>query len=221
MYEISKEFSLFLDKNDIENIDFRYRINLINSITGIKPANLIGTISDDGITNLAIFTSIVHIGSNPSLIGMFSRPVKKVIRNTFSNILDTHYYTINHVHQKFYQNAHKTSIKFDKNISEFEKCNFQEEYFNNFKAPFVKESKIKIGMKYVEHIEIKHNKTILLVGEVQNINIPDNIVNDIGYLNLEKANSVGMSGCNTYYKLKKIGDCDLYKGNSDDIDIKI
>ena len=70
-------------------------------------------------------------------------------------------------------------------------------------------------------VVLKHNKTILLVGEVQNINIPDNIVNDIGYLNLEKANSVGMSGCNTYYKLKKIGDCDLYKGNSDDIDKKI
>ena len=29
------------------------RLNLINSITGIKPANLIGTISKDGHTNLA------------------------------------------------------------------------------------------------------------------------------------------------------------------------
>ncbi|MAJ44641.1 MAG: flavin oxidoreductase [Candidatus Marinimicrobia bacterium] len=197
---------MYLSKNDIENLEFTFRINIINSITGIKPANLIGTISDKGITNLAIFSSVVHIGSNPALIGMFSRPMKKVKRNTFSNILKTQFYTINHVNENIYEGAHKTSIKYGKNISEFKECNFEEEYLNNFKAPFVRESNIKIGMKYVEHKDIKINNTVLIIGEVQNITLPDSAVSSTGYINLENSKSTGISGCNTYYAVKKIKD---------------
>ena len=195
---------MYFLKNDIQSLDSTYRINIINSITGIKPANLIGTIAKNNITNLAIFSSVVHIGSNPALIGMFSRPVVKVVRNTLTNILSTKMYTINHVHEKYYKNAHKTSVKYGQEESEFDKCNFNEEYLYNFKAPFVKESNIKIGMKYIDHIDINLNNTVLIIGEVQNITIDDSIVSDNGYLNLENAKSVGISGCNSYYSLKKI-----------------
>ena len=59
---------MFFEEADIFNLDKVKRLKLINSITGVKPANLIGTRSSDGITNLAIFSSIVHLGSNPPLI---------------------------------------------------------------------------------------------------------------------------------------------------------
>ena len=194
---------MYFLKKDIQSLESTYRINIINSITGIKPANLIGTIAKNNITNLAIFSSVVHIGSNPALIGMFSRPVEKVVRNTLTNILSTKMYTINHVHEKYYKNAHKTSVKYSQEESEFDKCNFNEEYLYNFKVPFVKESNIKIGMKYIDHIDINLNNTVLIIGEVQNITIDDSIVSDNGYLNLENAKSVGISGCNSYYSLKK------------------
>jgi hypothetical protein len=41
------------------------RLNLINSCTGYKSANLIATKSVDGAVNVAIFSSITHLGSNP------------------------------------------------------------------------------------------------------------------------------------------------------------
>ena len=44
-----------LDQEDIKKMDRIYRLNLINSLSGIKPANLIGTRSNSGINNLAIF----------------------------------------------------------------------------------------------------------------------------------------------------------------------
>ena len=139
---------------------------------------------------------------------MFSRPIKKVKRNTLSNILKTKFYTINHIHESFYEDAHKTSIKFKKDISEFNECNFKEEYLYNFSAPFVRESNIKIGMKYIEHKNIKLNNTVLIIGEVQNITIQDSLISSNGYINLDNANNVGISGCNTYYSLKKINDID-------------
>ena len=205
---------MYFLKKDVQSLESTYRINIINSITGIKPANLIGTIAKNNITNLAIFSSVVHIGSNPALIGMFSRPVEKVVRNTLTNILSTKMYTINHVHEKYYKHAHKTSVKYSQEESEFDKCNFNEEYLYNFKVPFVKESNIKIGMKYIDHIDINLNNTVLIIGEVQNITIDDSIVSDNGYLNLENAKSVGISGCNSYYSLKKINDLEYVENKN-------
>jgi flavin reductase (DIM6/NTAB) family NADH-FMN oxidoreductase RutF len=59
------------------------RLNLINSCTGYKSANLIATKSVDGAVNVAIFSSITHLGSNPALIGFIVRPT--VPRNTYKN----------------------------------------------------------------------------------------------------------------------------------------
>ena len=43
-------------KKDIEQLDRISRLKIINAVTGIKPANLIGTISNAKVTNLAIFS---------------------------------------------------------------------------------------------------------------------------------------------------------------------
>ena len=51
--------------NDIQGFSKIYRLNLINSITGYKSANLIGTRSNSGEENVAIFSSITHLGAIP------------------------------------------------------------------------------------------------------------------------------------------------------------
>jgi hypothetical protein len=61
-----------------------------------------------------------------------------------------------------------------------------------------------MGMRFVEAIDIKINNTVLVVGEIEHLILPDTsiIVDDI---DLEASNSVGISGLNSYYSLKKIG----------------
>lgn len=191
-----------LSKNDIDNLEHTFAINLINSITGIKPANLIGTSDLNGSQNLAIFSSIFHLGSKPPLIGFVTRPSKKVIRHTLSNILETKFYTINHIPPQYTKNAHLTSAKFEKEISEFDTCGFTSELKDNFCAPFVKESAIKIGMKYVDSIPIVHNNTTIIIGEVENITIDNNsLIDNNG--NIDLSHSSGVSGLHTYYSLLK------------------
>ncbi len=190
-------------KKQIRDLDRITRLKIINSVTGIKPANLIGTINAEGATNLAIFSSVVHLGSNPPLLAFVSRPRRKGFGHTFSNIEEIGQYTINHVHPEFIKNAHYTSAKFDTSVSEFERCDFSEEYYNDFKAPFIKESTFKMGMSFKEAIPIKANGTILIIGEIEYLLYPDDalIANEI---DLEQTNSVGISGLNSYYTLKKI-----------------
>ena len=45
---------MHLDKKGIHKLNRITRLNLINSITGVKTINLIGTIDKDSVTNLAI-----------------------------------------------------------------------------------------------------------------------------------------------------------------------
>ena len=67
---------------DLKEMDRVKRLKLINSISGIKSANLIGTKSLTGVTNLCIISSVTHIGSNPALIGFICRPNNKVKRDS-------------------------------------------------------------------------------------------------------------------------------------------
>jgi len=190
-------------KQDIEQLDKVSRLKLINAITGIKPANLIGTVNNLGQTNLAVFSSVVHLGSAPALLGFVSRPRTADVGHTYRNIIENGRYTINHIHPEFIKNAHYTSAKFAREISEFERCGLAEEYINESKAPFVKESRFKMEMQFKEAIDIPLNGTVLVIGEVIQVILPDEVFqeNDI---DLEVADSVGISGLNSYYSLEKL-----------------
>lgn len=192
-----------LTKQQLVGLNKIDRLNLINSVTGIKPANLIGTKSSVGQENLAIFSSVVHVGSNPGLIGFITRPTEEVRRDTYENILASGVYTINHVPVDLFENAHYTSAKFSKEVSEFKACHFTPLYVNEFYAPFVKESPIQIGMRLVEQVPIQLNGTILMIGEIESLFVQDHIIEEGFHLNLEKALSSGISGLNSYYSLKK------------------
>ena len=204
---------MHLSKEQIQGLERIYRLNLVNSITGIKPANLIGTRSENGISNVAIFSSVVHLGSNPALIGMVFRPQTANMFDTYRNILETELYTINHVSLSKTENAHFTSAKFEAKESEFEKCGFTEEYLEGFQAPFVKESSIKLGLKLQEMIPIELNGTILAIGSVEHLFVPDHVLAENGFIDLGKAESVGISGVNSYYRLEKVADYPYAKSN--------
>ena len=198
---------MHLTKSDIEGLDRVRRLNMINSVTGIKPANLIGTTSTPPhSTNLAIFSSIVHLGSSPALIGFIVRPVGEVPRHTYENILATGVYTINAIPQNKIEAAHRTSAKYDRSVSEFAECGFREEYLEGFAAPFVKESPLKLGMKYLETIPIPINGTAMVIGQIEHLMVADEAVAENGYINLETLHLAGVSGLNSYYSLEKIGE---------------
>lgn len=200
-------------KQQIEEMEHVKRLKIINAVSGIKPANLIGTISDKGETNLAIFSSVFHLGSSPALLGFMMRPIGEVPRHTYENILQNGAYTINHVHQSFAKNAHFTSAKLDRAVSEFEKCDLNEEYITGYKAPFVKESQLKIGMKFVQEINIELNGTILIIGEICHLILPEESIGKDLDIDLSVMNTVGISGLNTYYSLEKVGEYPYARAN--------
>ena len=176
----------------------RKRAQFINSISGFRSVALIGTIDTQGQTNLAIFSSIVHIGSNPPLLGFIMRP-DSVERHTLSNIMETGHYTINHIHQNMYEQAHQTSARYPKTMSEFDATQLTPLFQEGFVAPFVKESHIQIGMEFKERIEISINQTSMVIGEIKWIHFPDHCLSEDGFLDIEKAGSITSTGQDSYH----------------------
>lgn len=190
------------NENDIDNFNRHYRSNLISSIVGIKQANLIGTIGRNKISNLAIFSSAVHIGSNPALLGIFCKPGSNSPKQTLENIFENKEFTINQVRTDIINKSHATHHKFLKDNSEFDKCNLTEYYLNDFMAPFVEEAYVKIGLSYSSRYLIEENNVFFIIGKVKHIIIKNSTyISDNGELELAKLDSVGVSGNNSYYSL--------------------
>lgn len=187
----------FFTQEDINSFDHIHRINLMNSLSGYKSANLIGSISSSAIENVAVFSSIIHLGSNPPLLGFILRPTT-VPRNTYENLKEIGYYTLNHITKPIIEDAHHTSAKYDKSISEFDVTSLTPEYLNGFVAPFVKESPVKIAMKFVEEYYIRANDTIMVVGEIQFFDVNDDMLEEDGFLNLSKGEVATINGLDGY-----------------------
>jgi flavin reductase (DIM6/NTAB) family NADH-FMN oxidoreductase RutF len=180
--------------NDLEKIK---KINLINSCSGYKSANLIGTISKEGITNVAVFSSVTHLGSNPPTLGFILRPTT-VPRDTYKNILESGVFTINHIFEDIIEDAHHTSAKYEEAISEFDITALEDEYHNNCIAPFVKGSPVQMEMKFIEEYHIKSNNVIHIISEIKNLYVKDDILNDDGFLDLAKGKVAAINGLDAY-----------------------
>lgn len=192
-----------IDYEAIMAMEKQMRVNFINSIGGFKSVCLVGTQNESKQINLAIHSSLVHIGSNPPLYGIVFRP-GVVERHTMENILATKYYTINHINETIYRKAHQTSARYPRNISEFEAVQLQSEFKNEFFAPFVKESVVQMAMEFKEKIDLKINNTVLIIGEVKAVYLPVNCLQIDGFLDIEKANSMTCSGLDSYHITQRL-----------------
>lgn len=194
---------IYFSGEDFKKMEKLFRAEFINSLTGFKSGNLVGSISMEGNTNLSIFSSAVHIGANPPLIGLIIRPVSTP-RHTYQNIKATGYYTINHVHKSFFKKAHHTSARFAEGASEFAACGLTPEFSQLLPAPYVRESFIKIGLKFEEEYPIQINQTIMVIGSIIETFLPQKCLSDDGFINLDRAGTVAVSGLDSYHKTKRL-----------------
>ena len=205
---MQKHFS----SEDIRAMEKQMRVHFINSIGGFKSVSLVGTIDKQGKTNLAVFSSLVHIGANPALVALVFRPSPPE-RDTLSNLLETGFYTVNHINEIIYKQAHQTSARYEKDISEFEETGLTPVYKGDFKAPFVNESLVQIGIEFKEKIDIKINNTIMVIGEIVEVYFPENCLSKDGFLDLEKANSITCSGLDSYHTTLRLDRLSYAKPN--------
>ncbi|MBT4825998.1 MAG: flavin oxidoreductase [Bacteroidetes bacterium] len=183
--------------DEIQGLSKLYRLNLINSITGYKSANMIGTKSNSGEENVAIFSSITHLGSSPALLHFTLRP-NTVPRDTYKNIKENNVFTVNHVSLGQIEQAHHTSAKYDENISEFDQTQLESEYRLDWHAPFVKGSPIGLGCRYLNEYNIKENGCVLIIAAIEHVFVDDQLLQEDGWVKLELGEVVAINGLDGY-----------------------
>lgn len=184
---------------ELMQMEKQFRVHFINSLGGFKSVALVGTADASGSANLSVFSSFFHIGAHPPLIGMIFRPSPPE-RDTMRNILNTGFYTVNHINETIYKQAHQTSARYDKEISEFDVTGLTKEYKNGFLAPFVLESNIQLAVAFKEKVDLLINNTTMVIGEIIEVFVPENCLCNDGFIDLEKANSITCSGLDSYHK---------------------
>ena len=192
-----------ISKETISQMDKIEKLNLISSCTGFKSANLIATKSIENTTNVAIFSSVTHLGNSPSLIGFIVRPTNSP-RNTYKNIMETGYFTVNHITIDMITDAHHTSANYESEISEFDKTNLEEEYKEGISIPFVKGSPVQLYCKFVNEYNIKENGTIHIIASIESIFYDEALQHKDGWLELDKGNVVALNGTDGYFLPKLI-----------------
>lgn len=192
-----------ITKAQLNQMNSRYRAKLINSLSGYKSVNLIGTANNDGQTNVAIFSSVVHLGADPALVGFITRPLSAE-RHTLLNIQQTLQYTINVVDKTFWQAAHQSSARYNSDESEFDKIGLNAEMIEGFKAPFVKESRLKYKVALKEIVPISHNDTLFVIGEITDIYCDEQTIQADGYIDIESLGAVCVSGLDSYHQTERL-----------------
>lgn len=189
--------------DEIKGWERFYRANFINSLQGFKPVSLLGSVSENGIPNLAIFSNIVHIGADPALIGFINRPIEAA-PHTIQNIKLSGEFTINLIQPSFVAAAHQTSAKYSTDQNEFLETGLKTFFLENFKAPFVFESEIKYGLDLVEIVPITHNNTFLVIGSVKHVLLKEGLIQQDGFIDANKAQSITSLGLDGYYSTDPI-----------------
>jgi len=184
----------------IDALPQRTRANLMNCASGLRSALLVGTRSNNGTTNLALFSNVFHVGAAPALIGVIARPKPEgTERHTLDNILSTGCWTLNHVGQSWVSVAHQTSARYSGDTSEFGALGLHEEWIEDFAAPFVGRSMIKLGLTLEQHTPLTVNDTHLLIGRVQLLRCPAEIMRDDGTLNMAGVDPAVACGLDSYH----------------------
>jgi flavin reductase (DIM6/NTAB) family NADH-FMN oxidoreductase RutF len=205
---MNKYFSLA----EIQSWDRFTRANFINTLSGFKSLSLIGTVNKAGVSNLAIFSNIVHLGADPALIGFINRPLAAA-PHTLSNIQETGFFTVNLVTESMYMQAHQTSAKYADGVSEFEMTGLTEQFREGCSAPFVAESPVQYLLKLEQVIPIELNDTFFVIGSLQAAYVPVEIQEEDGFLDLAKAGILTSLGTSGYYKTEKIDNLPYAKVN--------
>ncbi len=187
------------DSQDIAAMPKKSRAALINSLTGYKPANLVGTASAKGHCNLAIMSSVVHLGSHPPLMALIIRPGGNE-RHTLANVLNSGHYSINHISEEMIEQAHQTAARYPGDVSEFEETGLTPQWWPGFDAPLVAEAPVKLALALREHQRMEINDTHLVIGEIISAELPEQSLRETGGLDLGTSGTVALEGLDGYYR---------------------
>lgn len=182
---------------DILAMEDRFRRNFVNCLPGMKPAMLCGTVDLNGVTNVSIVSQVMHVGANPPFMGVLFRP-HTVERHSVENIGLTGFFSLNQIPETHIAQAHQTSARYPREVSEFDATGLTPLFEGNVPAPVVAESPVRIILRAVERRILAVNQTELVIGAVEAVWVNPDALSEDGFLDPGKNGISAVAGLDGY-----------------------
>lgn len=194
------------DSAGIAALPQRVRARMVNSLSGFKSANLVGTADASGHPACCMVSSVVHLGSDPALLGVVFRPPGDDAHN-YRNLTESGAFTLSHVALPFFEVAHQTSARYPEGVSEFEAVGltpfWHNQDGNRFAAPAVEESPVRIGLKVADDLRLP-NQCRFVIGAIQWVDFAAELQAEDGFLDLAAAETMAIGGLDAYHTAQRV-----------------
>tara|TARA_Y100001960_G_C14713589_1_gene848377 strand:+ start:373 stop:1218 length:846 start_codon:yes stop_codon:yes gene_type:complete len=201
----------------VGELDVKSVYHLLISGISPRPIALVGSLDENGISNLAPFSFFNAFGANPPIIG-FSPALSGrtgLPKDTLLNIKETKEFTVSIINSSIVEQISLSSCEFDKNIDEFVKTGLTKYKSENIGAYGVQESNFIMECKLHDIISLGENPGSgnLILGEVLQFHINKSILTDTNQVDPYKLDPIARNGGSWYTEAKK-GLFELKKPNN-------
>lgn len=170
----------------------RENARIIKTVVSPRPIAWISTLSEDGIENLAPFSSYNYISSNHPVVA-FNTPNEEHggLKDTTQNIRDTGEFAVNVVTTPLLEKMDRTSDPVPSGTSEFDHASIERAPCKTISPPRVADAVATMECTFHDSIEIYDR--VMVLGDVDYYHISEEIETD-GKINMRTFETIGRLG---------------------------
>ena len=188
------------------NLDIRDSHKLSTAVIVPRPIAFVSTIGDDGIFNLAPFSTFTTICIKPAVVCFSVAPRRDgQKKDTLKNIEFSKDFVINVVNEALAEMMNQTSADYPSFVDEFKEVGLTPIKSDMVKAPRAAESPIHMECKLLQILQFGKNPhgSNLIIGEVILVHVKDELYVN-GEIQMSKLKAIGRLGGDSYCRTTDI-----------------
>jgi len=184
-----------LDVSDLEPPDVH---KLLLGLIVPRPIGWIGTVSTEGVYNLAPYSFFNAVSASPPTVIVSPGMAGGEYKDTLRNMLDTKEFTVNIVTADLATEMNETSTA--EKGDEFSRTGLTPVFGTDVAAPMVAECKANLECRVTQTVEIGKDEvtSVVVFGEVVRFHIEEDLINERYHVDPQKLNAVGRLGGPNY-----------------------
>jgi flavin reductase (DIM6/NTAB) family NADH-FMN oxidoreductase RutF len=177
---------------DVDSQTPRENARIVKSAVSPRPIAWVSTRSDDGVDNLAPFSSYNYVSSDYPVV-LFNSPNEEHggLKDTARNAVEREEFAVNVVTESLIEQMDHTSKRLPPDESEFEHVGVERADCRRIDAPRVANAAVTMECTLYDTLEV-HDRLVVL-GEVELFHVSDDVTTD-GQIDMRKLRTVGRLG---------------------------
>ena len=188
---------------EVEDLDDRENARIIKSAVSPRPIAWISTVDEEGVDNLAPFSSYNYVSSSRPVV-LFNSPNADHggLKDTAHNALETGEFAVNVVDEPLLEPMDATAATLPPEESEFDFADVERAECERIDPPRVADAAVTMECTLYDSVEIYDRITIF--GEVVRFHVSEDVMTD-GEIDSRKLETVGRLG-GPYYTVSEVAE---------------